>query len=62
MTILAGFLFNMFKSSFLMFFITLIPFALFIAIIGLEIGVSFIQAYVLSLLTCFYIKDAEYLH
>jgi F-type H+-transporting ATPase subunit a len=52
----------MFNSSILMFFVTLIPFALFIAIILLEIAVSFIQSFVLTLLVSSYLKDAEYLH
>ena len=38
--------------------ITLIPFALFLAIIGLELAAFFIQAYVFTLLLLSYIKDA----
>src|SRR3984957_1740320 len=41
---------------------TLLPFALFLAIIGLELAVSFIQAYVFTLLLLSYIKDAIDLH
>ena len=62
LAILSSFLMKLFSTSILVFFITLIPFALFTAIIGLEIAVSFIQAFVFSLLVCSYIKDAEYLH
>lgn len=62
MAILSGFLFNMFTSSVLVFFLTLIPFGLFLGIVLLEIGVSVIQAYVFALLTCSYIKGAIYLH
>jgi len=62
MKILSTFLFQMFTSSALMFFITLVPFALFTCIIGLEIAVSFIQAYVFTILTCSYLKDAIDLH
>jgi F-type H+-transporting ATPase subunit a len=62
MKILSTFLFQMFSSSILVAVLTLIPFALFTAIIGLEIGVSFIQAYVFSILTCSYLKDAIDLH
>jgi F-type H+-transporting ATPase subunit a len=61
-TILSTFLFKLLTSSFLIFLITLIPFGLFVAILLLEIAVSFIQAYVFSLLVSSYIKDAEYLH
>ena len=60
--ILSTFLGQMFASSVLVFFLTLIPFAIFIALIGLELAVSVIQAYVFCILTCSYIKDAVYLH
>lgn len=62
LAILSSFLFKLFTSSILIFAITLVPFALFLAIMGLELAVSFIQAYVLSLLVCSYLKDAIYLH
>jgi F-type H+-transporting ATPase subunit a len=42
--------------------LTLIPFAIFVALIGLELAVSLIQAYVFTVLTCSYIRDAEDLH
>ena len=60
--ILSTFLFQLFSSSILVAVVTLVPFALFTAIIGLEIGVSLIQAYVFSILTCSYLKDAIDLH
>jgi F-type H+-transporting ATPase subunit a len=60
--ILSTFLGQMFSSSVLVFFLTLIPFSIFIALIGLELAVSVIQAYVFCILTCSYIKDAIYLH
>jgi F-type H+-transporting ATPase subunit a len=60
--ILSSFLYKLFASSFIVFFITLIPFTIFIGILGLEVAVSFIQAYVLVLLVSSYIKDAIYLH
>ena len=41
---------------------TLIPFAFFLALCGLEVAVSIIQAYVFVLLVISYIKDAIYLH
>ena len=62
MKILATFLYQMFSASLIMFILTLIPFVLFLAIMGLEIAVSFIQAYVFSILTCSYIKDSIELH
>jgi len=60
--ILSTFLFKLFNHSITIFFVTLIPFALFLAILGLEIAVSFIQSYVFTLLVAFYIKDAIDLH
>jgi F-type H+-transporting ATPase subunit a len=60
--ILSGLLTKLFTSSIIMFFITLIPFALFVALCGLEIAVSLIQSYVFCILTCSYIKDAIDLH
>jgi len=60
--ILSTFLFQMFNSSLIFAILTLIPFSVFIALIGLEIAVSIIQAYVFILLTISYIKDAIELH
>jgi len=60
--ILSGLLSQLFTSGILMFFITLIPFAIFVALCGLEIAVSVIQAYVFCILTCSYLKDAIDLH
>ena len=62
MKILATFLYQMFTSSLIIAVFTLIPFSVFLAIMGLELAVSVIQAYVFSLLTCSYIKDAIELH
>lgn len=60
--ILSSFLYKLFASGVVVFFITLIPFVIFLAILGLEVAVSVIQAYVLALLVSSYIKDAIYLH
>jgi F-type H+-transporting ATPase subunit a len=60
--ILSGFLAPMFTSGILAAVITLLPFTIFVALIGLEIAVSFIQAYVFCILTSSYIKDAIDLH
>jgi F-type H+-transporting ATPase subunit a len=60
--ILSTFLFQLFSSSLIVATLTLIPFSIFIALIGLEIAVSIIQAYVFILLTSSYIKDAIELH
>lgn len=62
MKILSGFLAPLFTSGFFVSFLALIPFTVFIGIVGLEIAVSFIQAYVFCILTASYIKDAIDLH
>ena len=62
MKILATFLYQMFSSTLIIATITLIPFTIFLAIIGLELAVSIIQSYVFTILTCSYIKDAIELH
>ena len=62
MKILATFLHQMFSSSILVAVLTLIPFTIFLAIMGLELAVAVIQAYVFTILTCSYIKDAIELH
>ena len=62
MKILATFLYQMFSSTLIIAILTLIPFTLFLAIVGLELAVSIIQAYVFTILTCSYIKDAIELH
>ena len=60
--ILSGFIYPMFTLGPLVWIVSLIPLTLFTALIGLEIAVSFIQAYVFTILTCIYIKDALDLH
>ena len=62
MKILATFLYQMFSSTLIVFVLTLVPFAIFLAIMGLELAVSVIQAYVFTILTCSYIRDAIELH
>ena len=60
--ILSTLLLTLFTSSIIMFFVTLIPFSIFVALMGLELAVSCIQAYVFVILTCSYLKDAIELH
>jgi len=60
--ILSTFLYKLFSVGILSFILTLIPFSIFLALCGLEIAVAFIQAYVFTLLTLSYIKDAVDLH
>jgi F-type H+-transporting ATPase subunit a len=60
--ILSSFLFKLFNSSILVMVITVLPFTIFLGIVALEIGVSLIQAFVFTVLTCSYLKDALELH
>jgi|SRR5271170_18251 len=60
--ILSTFLYQMFSSSLIISIFTLLPFAIFIALIGLELAVCFIQSIVFSILVSSYIKDAIDLH
>jgi len=60
--ILASFLIKLFSSSVLVALATLVPYAIFVGLIGLELAVSLIQAYVFVVLTCSYLKDALELH
>ena len=62
MKILSTFLYKMFGAGFIVALLTLVPFAIFLAIMGLELAVCVIQAYVFTILTCSYIKDAIELH
>ena len=60
--ILSTFLLQLFSTSLLVAVLTLVPFGIFLGIMGLELAVSFIQSYVFCILTCSYIKDAIELH
>uniref|UniRef100_UPI00315DD7F6 ATP synthase F0 subunit a n=1 Tax=Leucopaxillus giganteus TaxID=1167592 RepID=UPI00315DD7F6 len=60
--ILSTYLFKLFSGSLIIAVITLIPFAIFLALIGLELAVSLIQAFVFTLLVCSYLRDAIELH
>lgn len=62
MIILAGFLYQGFSSGILIALVCLVPFGIFLAIVGLEIAVSIIQAYVFTILASIYIRDAIDLH
>ena len=62
LNILSGFAYNIMTSSFIFFFVGLVPLAFIIAFSGLELGIAFIQAQVFVVLTCSYIKDGLDLH
>ena len=60
--ILSTYLYKLFTGNIIVAVITLIPFSIFLALIGLELAVSLIQAFVFTLLVCSYLKDAIELH
>jgi F-type H+-transporting ATPase subunit a len=60
--ILSGMLWPILTSGVVMFVVALVPMAIFLALVGLEIAVSVIQAYVFVVLTCVYLRDAIDLH
>nr|WRO39393.1 ATP synthase F0 subunit a [Floccularia luteovirens] len=60
--ILSTYLYKLFSGGLILFIVTLIPFSIFLALIGLELAVSLIQAFVFTLLVCSYLRDAIELH
>jgi F-type H+-transporting ATPase subunit a len=60
--IVSTFLYQILNAGMIAAIFTIIPFTIFIGLIGLELAVSVIQAYVFTILTCSYIKDAINLH
>lgn len=62
MAILTGLTFDFMKSSILFTIIGILPLTIILAIVGLEAGISAIQAYVFAVLTSSYIKDGLYGH
>ena len=62
LAILATFLVGLFTTSLLIAVVSLVPMAIFTALVGLEIAVSVIQAYVFVTLVCSYTHDAIELH
>lgn len=60
--ILAGFLYKFIRTSGATFIIGLLPMLIFTLLVGLELGISVLQAIVFVILTSSYIKDAIALH
>ena len=60
--IIAGFGWSMICAGGSMLIVSLIPMLIVFALMGLEIGVSFLQAYVFTILSCIYLNDAIALH
>jgi ATP synthase subunit 6 len=60
--ILAGFAWSMLSIGGIFFILQLFPLAIVFALIGLEIGIAILQAYVWTVLVCIYLNDALHLH
>ena len=60
--IIAGFSWTMLASGGLLAFFYVIPLALLLVLIGLELGIAALQAYVFTLLTCIYLNDVLDMH
>lgn len=60
--IIAGFAWTMLNAGGLLALLHLVPLVLLLALIGLELAISGLQAYVFTLLTCIYLNDVLDLH
>ncbi|RLN53946.1 hypothetical protein BBP00_00009134 [Phytophthora kernoviae] len=60
--VIAGFAWSMLNVNSFIFIAHFIPLILIVLLVGLEISVAIIQAYVFTILTCMYIGDAINLH
>nr|UAT97985.1 ATP synthase F0 subunit 6 [Ahnfeltia plicata] len=60
--IIAGFSWTMLSAGGLLAVFHLIPLGLLLALIGLELGIAGLQAYVFTLLTCIYLNDVLDMH
>lgn len=58
LAILSGFLWKIAASGVFASVVSLLPFGIFVALVGLELAVGFIQAYVFVVLTASYLRDA----
>lgn len=60
--IIAGFVWTMISIGGVFLYLQIIPLILLLALVGLEIGIAFLQAYVFTLLTCIYLNDVLEMH
>ena len=60
--ILAGFAWTMLSAGGILSVVHLLPLVVIFAIVGLELSIAFLQAYVFSVLLCIYLNDAISLH
>ena len=60
--VIAGFAWTMMLSGGVLLVAHLVPLFILVLLMGLELGVAIIQAYVFTILTCIYLNDAIHLH
>ena len=60
--VIAGFAWTMMKNGVFLLIAHFVPLMILVLLIGLEIGVAMIQAYVFTILTCIYLNDCINLH
>jgi len=60
--ILAGFAWTMLSAGGILTFVHILPLIVIFAIVGLELAIAFLQAYVFTVLLCIYLNDAISLH
>ena len=60
--ILAGFAWTMLSAGGVLAFVHIMPLLVIFAIVGLELAIAFLQAYVFTVLLCIYLNDAISLH
>lgn len=62
LVILSGLTIDFMSIGAITFIVGILPFALIVGIMCLEVAISIIQAYVFCVLTCSYLKEALYIH
>jgi ATP synthase subunit 6 len=60
--VIVGFFWSLTAATGVLFLLSVFPFVALVLLIGLELGVAMIQAFVFTILTCVYINDAINLH
>lgn len=60
--VIAGFAWSMMKSGGFLFIAHVLPLIVLFLLVGLELGVALIQAYVFTVLSCIYLNDSINLH
>ena len=60
--VIAGFAWSMLSAGGLLFVFHIVPLGVIIVLMGLELGVALIQAYVFSILSCIFLNDTLHMH